>query len=77
MCQHEKEADFAERTAKLLEMELIAKAGVAAGEYKSYLVGRHRDHGAYVQVETDQGWNPDYFWCENPSEKTIGEGVYL
>ena len=66
MRQHAMQAHQFEATANRLEMEMVAKAGVAAGEWKSYLVGHSREVGAYIQVLTDQGWNPDYFWCEDP-----------
>lgn len=66
MRQHAMQANQFEATANRLEMEMVAKAGVAAGEWKSYLVGHNQEVGAYIQVLTDQGWNPNYFWCEDP-----------
>lgn len=66
MRQHEQEAQHLEATATYLEMEMVVKAGVAAGEWKTYLVGHNREVGKYIQVLSDQGWNPDYFWCEDP-----------
>ncbi|MBS3912685.1 MAG: hypothetical protein KGZ70_12840 [Hydrogenophaga sp.] len=64
--EHAMWAQQFDATANRLEMEMVAKAGVEAGEWKSYLVGHNREVGSYIQVMTDQGWNPDYFWCEDP-----------
>lgn len=68
MRQHEGEAESLEATATYLEMEMVARAGMHAGEYRAVCVGRSAEVGRYIQVETDQGWNPDYFWCEIPME---------
>lgn len=66
--QRESEAESLEATASYLEAEMIARSGVAAGEYRAVCVGHTADVGRYIRVETDQGWNPDYFWCETPLE---------
>lgn len=66
MHQHDKDASHMEATATALEMEMVAKAGITAGEWIAYAVGRSKDVGRYIQVQTAQGWNPDYFWCEAP-----------
>lgn len=64
--EHAMWAQQFEATANRMEMEMVAKAGVEGGEWKSYLVGHSREVGSYIQVMTDQGWDPDYFWCEDP-----------
>ena len=66
MRQHEMQARQFQTTATRLEMEMVARAGVETGEWKSYLVGHSQEVGAYIQVLTDQGWSPDFFWCEDP-----------
>lgn len=68
MHQHEKDADHHEATATSLEMEMVAKAGVTAGEWKCYLTGFSKEIGRYIQVQTSQGWSPDYFWCQHPQK---------
>lgn len=42
---------------------------IAAGHAISYLTGYSREVGRYVEVLTDQGWNPDRFWEEFPIEE--------
>lgn len=77
MRQHEMQAHQFEATANRLEMEMVARAGVEAGEWKSYLVGHSQEVGAYIQVLTDQGWNPDYFWCEDPPSVTAESAALM
>jgi len=73
----ELEAQHLEATATYLEMEMVVKAGVAAGEWNTYLVGHNREVGKYIQVQTEQGWNPDYFWCEDPASVTADSAALM
>jgi hypothetical protein len=45
-----------------------ARDEVTAGRALAYLTGYRRDIGRYIEVLTDQGWNPDRFWEEFPLE---------
>lgn len=42
---------------------------IANGHALSYLTGYSREVGRYVEVCTDQGWNPARFWEEFPIEE--------
>jgi len=69
--QHDEDADRLNATADLLEMEMVAKAGVAAGEFKAYAIGFNRVNGSYIHVETSQGWDPDPFWAQYRESEII------
>lgn len=45
-----------------------AREEIANGHALSYLTGYSREVGRYVEVLTDQGWNPQRFWEEFPLE---------
>ena len=41
-----------------------ARKEIADGFAISYLTGYNRDQGRYIDIQTDQGWNPVSFWQE-------------
>jgi hypothetical protein len=41
-----------------------AKREISLGFALSYSVGHDNERGRYVEVETDQGWNPAVWWQE-------------
>ena len=43
-----------------------AREEIAAGRALSYLTGYSREVGRYVELLSDQGWNPARFWEEFP-----------
>lgn len=45
-----------------------ARKEIAAGYALSYITGYDPKVGRYVEVQTDQGWNPARFWEEFPLE---------
>ena len=45
-----------------------ARAEVKAGRAVCYLTGFTRERGRYVELQTDQGWNPESFWTERDTE---------
>lgn len=46
-----------------------ARAEVKAGRAICYLTGYTRERGRYVELQTDQGWNPDPFWTEREQDQ--------
>lgn len=44
----------------------MARKEIADGYALSYLTGYDPKVGRYIEVMTDQGWNPDRFWEEFP-----------
>ena len=58
-----------------IEAHKLAQQLLEAGEIKSFCTGHSRERGRYIQVETEQGWNPHYLFEDYPAEQ--GEGSYL
>ena len=67
--REEHEARRLEAEAEKIVMVAIAKAGVACGEFKQYVARQDQQRGLVIEVETDQGWNPDPFWSETPVQE--------
>ena len=75
MAQFDAEAACMEATAKKVEMQLIADAGVKAGAFKSFSVGYTQARGCVIQVMTDQGWEPEPFWVERGAGVVSTQGA--
>jgi hypothetical protein len=50
-----------------LEAHALADALLRSGDIKAFSVSRHRTQGRRIEIETDQGWNPDPLFCEHPA----------
>jgi hypothetical protein len=42
-----------------------ARAEIDAGHARAYAIAYNHDRGRYIEIQTDQGWNPDPFWQEH------------
>lgn len=52
---------------KYLEYLAAQKAVLAdlkAGHIRAYATGYNASRGRYIEVQTDQGWNPNPYWQE-------------
>lgn len=66
------EAHSIRKTAEFIKMSMVASAGLKAGEFKATCTGFSHQRGRYIQVQSDQGWDPDPFWSEiSPEEEAI------
>ena len=45
-----------------------ARSEINAGRAICYATGYTRERGRYVELQTDQGWNPEPFWTERESD---------
>ena len=55
-----------------------AIAEVDAGRAICYLTGYTRARGRYVELQTDQGWNPEPFWTElDDTDRPMGSNDTL
>lgn len=50
------------------EAMAAARAEIEAGRAISMVTGYTRERGHYIELHTDQGWNPDPFWTERDTE---------
>lgn len=50
------------------EAMAAARAEIEAGRAISMVTGYTRERGRYVELQTDQGWNPDPFWTERDND---------
>lgn len=69
IAHHNREAQRLDDEADKIVMMAVAKAGVAAGEFKNYSTREDHDLGFVIEIETDQGWNPDPFWVQHAPER--------
>jgi len=56
------------KTPEYLKAQAAAAQEVKDGNAISYLTGYSRDIGRYIELQTDQGWNPEPFWIEHREE---------
>ena len=50
------------------EAMAAARAEIEAGRAISMVTGYTRERGHYIELHTDQGWNPDPFWTEREQD---------
>ncbi len=55
-------------TPAYLKAHAAAAQEVKDGHALSYLTGYSRETGRYIELQTDQGWNPEPFWQEHRAE---------
>lgn len=48
------------------------EAELRAGHIKAFACGYTKTKGRYIEVQTDQGWNPEPFWQEIEPEPYLG-----
>ena len=53
-----------DKTPEYLWAHKLAAQEVKDGHALSYLTGYNRETGRYIELQTDQGWNPEPFWSE-------------
>ena len=46
-----------------------ALAEIEAGRAISMVTGYTRERGHYIELHTDQGWNPEPFWTEREQDQ--------
>ena len=56
------------KTAEYLEVHRMMENELKAGNIKAFCCGHSHDRGRYIEVETDQGWNPCPVWQEIPAD---------
>jgi len=61
-----------DKTAEYLWAHKMAEQEVKDGNALSYLTGYNREQGRYIELQTDQGWNPEPFWYENREPDYLG-----
>ena len=49
-----------------------AAAELKAGYIRAYATGYNKTRGRYIEIETDQGWNPEPFWQEIEPDPYLG-----
>ena len=49
------------------QAEQFAREMLRTGDIIAYAAGYTHERGRYIEVETDQGWNPDPIWQEIPA----------
>jgi len=69
MRQHEAEAEQLEGTAAFLDAQERAKQDMEAGHITAYATGHSYSRGRYIEVCSDQGWDPEPYWRELPPEE--------
>jgi hypothetical protein len=62
---HAKTPDYLNAIANALQE-------IKNGHAISYCTGRSYSTGRYVELLTDQGWSPEYFWREYEDEPYMG-----
>lgn len=55
-----------------LQAVSLAHAELMAGHIKAYCTGYTADRGRYIEMQTDQGWNPEPFFQEIQPEHYSG-----
>lgn len=64
-----------------IEAVAAVAADLKAGHILAYATGYSRTRGRYIEIETDQGWNPEPVWQEFEPEPYLGNDdradVYL
>lgn len=56
------------RTPAYLAAHAEAERMLKAGEIRAYSASHCYCHGRQIHLETDQGWNPEPFYCEAEAE---------
>jgi hypothetical protein len=65
------------KTAEYLEVQAYAQQQLKAGHIKAYCTGHSHERGRYIEVQTDQGWNPEPWWQEFYPEPWSGSNDSL
>ncbi len=60
------------KTPDYLRAIKAALKEIEDGHALSYCTGRSYEAGRYVELLTDQGWNPEPFWSEYRDEPYTG-----
>lgn len=60
------------KTPDYLRAIKAAQKEIEDGHALSYLTAYHRETGRYIELLTDQGWNPEPFWSEYRDEPYTG-----
>lgn len=70
-------SDYPSQDIEYHKMMKLAKSEIKLG-YALYIsTGFNRDIGRYIDVQTDQGWNPEHFWQEFHDEPYLGSNDSL
>lgn len=60
------------QTADYLAAIEAIQADMKAGHIRAYATGYSKTRGRYIEIQTDQGWNPDPVWQEIEPEPYLG-----
>jgi len=61
-----------EQTPAYLRAIAYAQQEIKDGHAISYCTGHSHSTGRYVELLTDQGWHPEYFWREYQDAHYMG-----